>query len=69
MKQEIKDVKLRDSKEEGGLLPDHMKADMREQINQITKENIILKKQLEERLDKEKVIMKSQLTDALREKT
>lgn len=50
------------------MLPEAMKANMRERIKQLEKENQILKQEIENKFDKEKEIIESKLTDEQREK-
>lgn len=66
---ELKQVKYDETRlEDGALLPESMKANMREKIKQLEKENSILRQELENKFDKDKAIMQSKLADALREK-
>ena len=46
-------------RDEGALLPESMKADMREKIKILEKENSILKQDLANKFDKEKMMMKN----------
>eukprot|EP00347_Sterkiella_histriomuscorum_P012574 403368045 len=65
---ELKQVKYDETRlEDGALLPESIKANMREKIKQLEKENSILRQELENKFDKDKAIMQSKLQDALRE--
>ena len=52
----MKEAIFGEIKEEGGLLPDIVRTDMREKIKKLEKENSILKQELETRFDKEKML-------------
>ncbi|CDW90673.1 UNKNOWN [Stylonychia lemnae] len=66
---QVKQAKYDEMREDGGaLLPESQKANMREKIKQLEKENSILKMELENKFDKDKAIIQSKLQDALREK-
>lgn len=65
---ELKQVKYDETRQEDGtLLPESVKANMREKIKQLEKENTILRQELENKFDKDKAIMQSKLADAVRE--
>lgn len=67
---ELKQIRSDDKAEEGGssLGPESLKANMKDKIKQLEKENAILKQELENKFDKEKAMMQSKLQDTLREK-
>jgi hypothetical protein len=56
-KNEAKEAKFEGVREEGGLLPESMKADMRERIKMLEKENQMLKIELESKFDKDKMMI------------
>lgn len=61
-KNELKELKLDENRQEGGaLLPESVKANMRERIKQLEKENTILKQEIENRFDKDKAIISNKL--------
>ena len=64
---ELRGYKSNLVRDEGALLPESMKADMREKIKILEKENAILKQDLSNKFDKEKIFMQSKLADGERE--
>lgn len=63
----LKEAKQDESRDEGGLLTESMKADMREKIKVLEKENSILKQQIENNFDKDRIMIQSKLSDKVRE--
>lgn len=67
---ELKQMRLEERTEEEStsLGPESQKANMRERMKMLEKENAILKQELENKFDKEKAIIQNKLQDTMREK-